>query len=317
MKIALILDCRHCAFLSQAQEINAFLQASQLTYSEAELWLFYSEIRPRLLPDFMGSVTTLRWIKQPSFAPVEQQLTALMFTQQGAAADTLIFSSDECAAELATRLAYRLRGESFTGVTQMHHSTRGWQVSKAVYGQQMVLTLALTAAPCCLSVAAGGGQAVMCADFAGRQIDESPPAEPLPWLVAFEQQPLAVENQLQHARCIVVLGQGVGSAAQVQALQTLAGKLGAEMGVSRPLAMNGWCEMSRMIGMSGQNVAPPVCIAAGVSGAAALMAGIHHSEFIVAINTDPQAAIFAQADVGIVGDLQEVLTGLHNCFQSG
>lgn len=317
MKIALILDCGHSAFLTQAQEINAFLQASQLAYNEAELWLFYSENKPQLLPEIVCPLNTLRWIKQPSFALGEQQLTALMLVQQGAAADTLIFSSDASAAELATRLAYRLQGESFTGVTQMHSVARAWQVCKAVYGQQMVLTLAVTATPCCLSVAPGGGPAATCADFAGKQIDESLPVELLPWLVAFEQQPLTVENQLQRARCILVLGQGVGSGAQVQALQALAGKLGAEMGVSRPLAMNGWCEMSRMVGMSGQNVAPQVCIAAGVSGAAALMAGIHHSEFIVAINTDPQAAIFAQADVGIVGDLKEVLTGLHNCFQSG
>lgn len=316
MKIALILDARHTAFLSEAQEMNQFLQASTLTDNETEMWLFYGDTKPLLLPHMACPISVVRWIHLPPPALAEQQLALLISVQQRFLADTLVFSSDAGGAELATRLAYRLRSESCVGVTALLGSSGRWQVSKAVYGQQMRLTLALNAASCCLSVAAGGGQAASSGEFEGVEIDENRPALTLPWLVDFEQQTLAADHHLQRAACVLALGQGIGSAAHVHELQTLAGQLGVEIGVSRPVAMNGWSEMSQMLGISGLNIAPQVCIAAGISGAAALMSGIQHSQFIVAINRDPQAAVFAQADVGIVDDLHAVLAELLDCVRA-
>ncbi|WP_447874422.1 FAD-binding protein [Serratia fonticola] len=109
---------------------------------------------------------------------------------------------------------------------------------------------------------------------------------------------------------MLAIGEGAGSAGQVAHMQQLATRIGAELAASRPVVMNAWCEMDRLLGMSGAIIAPEVCIAAGISGAPAFAIGIRHSKLIVAINQDPQAAIFAQADVGIVGDMHEVLEAL-------
>ncbi|WP_140919070.1 electron transfer flavoprotein subunit alpha/FixB family protein [Limnobaculum xujianqingii] len=125
-----------------------------------------------------------------------------------------------------------------------------------------------------------------------------------------EEQPL-----LNRAERVLAIGQGAGNSQNVQRLNEIAQVLGAQLGVSRPVAMNAWSSMSTMLGMSGALVAPEVCITAGVSGAAAFSVGIRHSKFIVAINTDPDAAIFSQADVGIVDDMNTVLEALVACVQ--
>ncbi len=90
----------------------------------------------------------------------------------------------------------------------------------------------------------------------------------------------------------------------------LAEKLGAEVGYSRARVMNGGVDAEKVIGISGHLLAPEVCIVVGASGAAALMAGVRNSKFVVAINHDASAAVFSQADVGVVDDWKVVLEAL-------
>ena len=87
-------------------------------------------------------------------------------------------------------------------------------------------------------------------------------------------------------------------------------KLGAEFGVSRPAAMNAWAPMNRLVGVSGAMIHPEVCVAAGVSGAAALYEGIRRSEFIISVNEDENAPINRKSDVAVIGDAEEILTAL-------
>ena len=90
----------------------------------------------------------------------------------------------------------------------------------------------------------------------------------------------------------------------------LAEKMGAEVGYSRARVMNGGVDAEKVIGISGHLLAPEVCIVVGASGAAALMAGVRNSKFVVAINHDASAAVFSQADVGVVDDWKVVLEAL-------
>lgn len=90
----------------------------------------------------------------------------------------------------------------------------------------------------------------------------------------------------------------------------LAEKLGAEVGYSRARVMNGGVDAEKVIGISGHLLAPEVCIVVGASGAAALMAGVRNSKFVVAINHDASAAVFSQVDVGVVDDWKVVLEAL-------
>jgi electron transfer flavoprotein alpha subunit len=115
---------------------------------------------------------------------------------------------------------------------------------------------------------------------------------------------------LSAADIIVAGGRGVGDKDKFEVIFELADVLGAAVGASRPPCDSEWVEHERQIGSSGQVVAPKLYIALGISGAIQHLVGMRGSQCIVAINKDPNAAIFQEASYGVVGDLHEVVPAL-------
>lgn len=124
----------------------------------------------------------------------------------------------------------------------------------------------------------------------------------------FRESSRAVD--LTAADLIVSVGRGIKEKENIPMVEELAAALGAELAASRPICDNGWLPMERQVGSSGQTVAPKLYMAVGISGAIQHLVGMKGAKCIVAINKDANAPIFEVADIGVVGDLFEVVPAL-------
>jgi len=113
-------------------------------------------------------------------------------------------------------------------------------------------------------------------------------------------------DTLADAQVVVGIGRGVAPD-EYDALQPLLDALGAELAATRKVTDKGWLPHSRQIGITGRSISPRLFVSIGASGKFNHCVGIRGAHTVLAINNDPDAPIFDAADVGIVGDWQEVL----------
>ena len=90
----------------------------------------------------------------------------------------------------------------------------------------------------------------------------------------------------------------------------LADLLGGVLACSRPMVENGFFDAKHQIGLSGKSVKPKLIITAGISGAIQFTSGMSNSDTIIAINSDPDAQIFAVANYAVVGDMYKIVPEL-------
>jgi electron transfer flavoprotein alpha subunit len=130
----------------------------------------------------------------------------------------------------------------------------------------------------------------------------------------FQEAASSGDVDITAADFLLSVGRGVGEKENLGRFEDLADKMGATLSVSRPLVDQGWMPSSRQVGQSGKTVKPKVYMALGISGAVQHLAGMKTSGTIIAVNTDPEAAIFNVAHYGAVADLFEVAEELEKLY---
>jgi len=115
---------------------------------------------------------------------------------------------------------------------------------------------------------------------------------------------------LDKAEIIVAVGLGIGAKRNMILAEELADVLGATIAGSRGAVEAGWLTHDQQVGQSGVTVRPKVYIAIGISGAIQHLVGMETSDFIIAINNDPEASILKVANYGIVGDLFQIVPAM-------
>ncbi|MGQ9534145.1 MAG: electron transfer flavoprotein subunit alpha/FixB family protein [bacterium] len=114
------------------------------------------------------------------------------------------------------------------------------------------------------------------------------------------------------ADIIVSVGRGIKDKANLPLIEDFAKAIGGVIGCTRPVVDAGWLPKEHQVGSSGKTVKPKLYIALGISGAFQHISGMKNSETIIAVNKDPNAPIFNEADYGIVEDLFKVVPVLRN-----
>ncbi len=223
---------------------------------------------------------------------------------------------DQACIDLATRLAFRSSLNLTTGCIRidMDLKTEALVYSKPIHGSKVHMIVTGKKEPQIVTIKPRS--------MAPAQSDDSRSGEIIhtsyaidPTLirtrrieeVTLERDQIRVEN----AKTVVAGGRGIGESDPFTgSLKNLADLFDGAVGCSRPPVDLEWASSHQQIGLTGKIVAPDVYFAIGISGSSQHMAGCSGAKTIIAINKDPDADIFKQADLGIVGDYQDILPSL-------
>jgi electron transfer flavoprotein alpha subunit len=222
----------------------------------------------------------------------------------------ILFGGTSNGRDLAPRIAARVGVGVASDVDRLEWTDGKLRARRPVYSGKAFATVDVTSSPAIATCRPNAFPAEETGGGPAQAIDVAFQAGESKAKLIETKTPEAGELSIAEADIIVSGGRGLKEATNFSYIRDLAHAIGGAVGASRATVDAGWIDHQHQVGQTGRVVSPNLYIAAGVSGAIQHLAGMSSSKHIVAINKDPEAPIFRVADLGVVGDLFQILPAL-------
>lgn len=223
--------------------------------------------------------------------------------------DMVIFSNSNIGKALAPRLAVSMKSGLAAGVVALPVSFSPLVLKRKAYNGGAFQNLKVSSGKCIITL--NPNSCALLPNPVPVSIENYSPQTDTEIRTQIESTDLVTGKVLlTEAGVVVSAGRGLKSGDNWAMVEALAALMDAGVACSRPVSDEGWRPHEEHVGQTGKIIAPDLYIAIGISGAIQHIGGVSGSKVIVAVNKDPEAAIFSYADYGIVGDAFEVVPKL-------
>ncbi len=251
-------------------------------------------------------------------APLPQpRVDALATLVEKTGTDAVLFAASVLAADVAAGLAARLDAGLNWDLTDLVLSDGDLVGKRPALGDTVLVDVGWTSLPRLALVRSGAFDPVDSGGSAEVEEFEASFSDFSALATLVEQtQEEASGPSIEDADIIIAGGRGLGSPEAFSLLEELAGALGGAVAATRAVVDAGWYPYSTQVGQTGKTVSPKLYVACGISGAIQHKVGMQGSGTIVAINKDPNAPIFDFCDLGVVGDIHQIVPKLTELVRS-
>ena len=245
-------------------------------------------------------------------APLPQpRVDALAALVETSGADAVLFGASVLSADVAAGLSARLDAGLNWDLTDLVLEQDELVGKRPALGDTVLVDVGWTGGPRLALVRSGALDPVESGSSAEVETFEATYSDFSTVATLLEQtQEESSGPSIEDAEIIVAGGRGLGSPEAFSLLEELASALGGAVAATRAVVDAGWYPYSTQVGQTGKTVSPKLYIACGISGAIQHKVGMQGSGTIVAINKDPNAPIFDFCDLGVVGDLHQIVPKL-------
>jgi len=226
--------------------------------------------------------------------------------------DTILFANSVLAADIAAGLAARLDAGLNWDLTDIELRDGELVGKRPALQDSIYADVGWTSTPRLALFRAGSFDATSTGGGEPEVADIAPSYRPYSTDVKLVDQSAEESSgpSIEDADVIVAGGRGLGAPEKFTLAEELAKALGGAVGATRAVVDAGWYPYSAQIGQTGKTVSPKLYVALGISGAIQHKVGMQSSGTVVAINKDPNAPIFEFSDLGVVGDVHEIVPKL-------